>query len=109
MYVEKLDAIDLHKFIKENLDETIKIVDLRKSQTSNQKVGTIYANSKQGLEPNFIIFNDTSFTISVSNHSCSKKLETLTPEDVNRLWQKFLYAKFGKVYLDCLIGKDQTK
>jgi len=108
MFVEKLNAIDLHKFIKENIDETVKAVDIRPNLINNKISGFVYAKTNSDLEPNFIYFNDSKFVISLSNYSTSKKIANLAPEDINLLWQKFLYTKFGVKYLDFL-NSETTK
>lgn len=109
MFIEKLDAIMLHKFLKEHIDETVKSVDIRPRKIGDfgdKKVGIIYTQTTQGLEANFILYNDKTFCISVSNHSNSKLLKNLTSEDITVLWQEFLSKTFGNKYKNYLA---QTK
>lgn len=101
MLAEKINAIDMHKFIKENLNENCKTVDLRDNELSskNVKVGRIYIKTNEGLELNYILYNDHKFCISSTNKSISKKLEKMSPTEINEAWHNFLisHSKFFTV------------
>ena len=104
MFVEKLNARIIHKFIKQFIDETVTTVDLRNSsiENSDKRKGIIYAQTKQGLEPNLIVYDDKSFCISVSNYSESKLLKSLSEKQINFLWQEYLTKTFGNEYFEHL-------
>lgn len=111
MFIEKLNAIELHKFIKENLDETVVSVDIRPAlskKAGNKKVAKIYNQTKSGKELNFVIYDDTNFCISTSNFNNSNKIKSLTPKNINLLWRKFMYQKFGEEYFKHTIKKDEN-
>lgn len=108
MYSKKLNAVQLHQFIKENLHENCVSVDLRKTEfdTPTIKYAHINIKGENIIEPNIIVFNDEHFCISTSNKTKSEKLSNLSGEEINKLWQQFLYATFGKDYL---VSKESNK
>lgn len=101
MFSKKVDARTMHKFIKENLCEECTTVDLRPTPYDkyNLKFGLIYIKTNDGLEPNYIMFNDRKFCIMTSNKTKNEKLNALSPEQVNQLWDKFLCNTFGTSFI----------
>ena len=111
MFAEKIDAVELHKFIKENIDETVKSVALRPalSKKTNKLTALIYTQTDNGKEANYVVYDDKSFTISTSNNSLSEKISELTPMDIRFLWQKFLREKFGVNYRNFLYPTEESE
>ena len=101
MISTKLDAIKMHKFIKENLHHDCVCVDLRPTQYDSKslKYGIIYIKTEDGNEANFIMFNDEKFCISTSNKTKNEKLNSMSTEQINKIWQQYLCLTFGASYM----------
>ena len=103
MFVEKLNAIELHKFVKENIDESVISVDIRPSLSQKEELKTaiIYSKTTQGTEANLIFYSNKKFCITYGKEQ-SLKLKELDAEKINVLWKSFLASKFGAEYYNFL-------
>ena len=97
MFVEKLNAIELHTFLKE-ICPTVVSVDIRMAEKCNSSVKIAYILNKieDKTENNVIFYSDNKFCISTGKDYEINK----TPFEINNLWKQYLASKFGKEYFD---------
>ena len=105
MFVERLNAIELHAFLKEICPSVVS-VDIRMAEKCNSSVKIAYILNKieDKAESNVIFYSDNKFCISTGKGYEINK----TPLEINNLWKQYLASKFGKEYFDQL-SRQQTE